>query len=224
MAINSTHRPLTPSPLTYLTSKNSPSPSTSATVATGVRSMKRLYKQRILSNVTTLTSSSLFTIPLKDHHPTENMATTMEEAHGTLTGRQGKAYSQQPKTRLSRKRIKHTDFIIDLTTPPHKTNNGNKRIASSKASGMEQAGLQSDDEQTPAIAARKAAHKAKISKQMARARATAKLDAGQLTGITCERLACIETPSNAIPSGPSSGRPQRFVHIDIKTSVNPTVT
>ncbi|KAF8942678.1 hypothetical protein BGZ47_006243, partial [Haplosporangium gracile] len=191
---------------------------------TGAGSLKRRCKRRIPNNVTTTTSSSSFTIPLKDYHPAENMATTMEEVHGTLTGRQGKVYYQRLKTRLSGNRVKHADFIIDLTALPHKTNNDNKWIASSKASGMEQAGLQSDDVWTPAIAARKAAHKAKLSKQMIRARAAAKLDARELTGITSERLACIEIPSNAIPSRPSSGRPQRFLHIDIKTSIKPSVT
>lgn len=89
---------------------------------------------------------------------------------------------------------------------------------------MEQAPFRSDDEWTPTIGPRKAAHKATISKQIARARATTKLDAGHSANPALERLACIQIPSNTRSSGPSSGRTQRLLHIDIKTNIKATVT
>jgi hypothetical protein len=182
------------------------------------------YKRRKPNTVAaTTTTSSSFTISLKEHHPAESAATSTEETHGTLTGHREEAYSRSPEGSLP-KRTNHTDFIIDLTTLQREAYNGNKRNVFSKASSMEQAVSLSDDDWTPTIGPRRATHKAKTSKQIARARAVAKLNTGHSKDPELERLACIQIPSNARPSKPSGGPTQRFLHIDIKTNIKPTVT
>ncbi|KAG0297551.1 hypothetical protein BGZ96_005859 [Linnemannia gamsii] len=194
-----------------------------STQETGVRSWRGRYKRRKPNNVTT-TSSSSFTISLKEHHRAESTTSSTEERPGTPTGHQREAYSQSPDSTPPAKRTNHTSFIIDLTTIQRKAYNSNKRNAFSKASSRKQASFQSDDEWTPATAPCKAAHKATISKQIARAKATAKVDTGHSTDSALERLACIQIPSNARFSGPSNGRTQRLLHIDIKNNIKPTVT